>query len=95
MLRMIPNAKVNVVERCSGHGGSWGIKKRNFASAMKFAKGTIRKIDSTKPKHTCSECPLAAKHLSQGKFLSHSMKSMNNKTLHPIQLLSKAYGLES
>ena len=91
---MIPDTKVNVVERCSGHGGSWGVKKENFAGAMKFAKGTIRKINSAKAKHTCSECPLAAKHLSQGLIESGASNISKEKTLHPIQLFSKAYGLE-
>ena len=94
MLRMIPDTKVNVVERCSGHGGSWGVKKENFVGAMKFAKGTIRKINSAKAKHTCSECPLAAKHLSQGLIESNASNFNKEKTLHPIQLFSKAYGLE-
>ena len=95
MLRLIPNANVNVIERCSGHGGSWGVKKQNFENAMKFARGTIRKIKTNKPKYTCSECPLAAKHLSQGLKLNDNKNIMENKTLHPIQLLSKAYGLDN
>ena len=95
MLRLIPNSDVKVIERCSGHGGSWGVKKENFEKAMKFAKGTIRKINTTNPKYTCSECPLAAKHLSQGIENMNTKSAIENKTLHPIQLLSKAYGLEN
>ncbi len=34
ILKLIPEAKVNVVERCSGHGGSWGIMKENFAIGL-------------------------------------------------------------
>ena len=30
MLRLIPDTEINVIERCSGHGGSWGIMKENF-----------------------------------------------------------------
>ncbi len=25
MLRLLPEAKVAVIERCSGHGGAWGV----------------------------------------------------------------------
>ncbi len=35
MLREIPDAKVAVIERCSGHGGSWGVMKGNFETALK------------------------------------------------------------
>ena len=28
LLKLIPNIKLDVIERCSGHGGSWGIKKK-------------------------------------------------------------------
>ena len=95
MLRLIPHSDVKVIERCSGHGGSWGLKKENFEKAMKFAKGTIRKIKTTNPKYTCSECPLAAKHLSQGLENTNAKNVLENKALHPIQLLSRAYGLEN
>ena len=38
LLRMIPNIKLDVIERCSGHGGSWGVKKDNFDMAIKVGK---------------------------------------------------------
>jgi glycerol-3-phosphate dehydrogenase subunit C len=30
MLRLIPEAKVTPIERCSGHGGAWGVMQGNF-----------------------------------------------------------------
>ena len=92
MLRAIPDAKVTVVDRCSGHGGSWGIKKENFGIATKFAKKTIKKLVDAKPSHVCSECPLAGKHLVQGmKTLGGDTPKIEQST-HPIQVLAKAYG---
>ena len=38
MMRLIPDADVSIIERCSGHGGSWGIKKENFETAIKVGK---------------------------------------------------------
>ena len=40
---MIPNLKLDVIERCSGHGGSWGVKKNNFQMALKVGKPVSRK----------------------------------------------------
>ncbi|MFP4004762.1 MAG: (Fe-S)-binding protein, partial [Alphaproteobacteria bacterium] len=30
MLRLIPEMQVKPIERCSGHGGTWGVMKENF-----------------------------------------------------------------
>jgi len=48
MLRLIPETDVTVVERCSGHGGSWGIKKGNFEIATKFARQTVKRAADAK-----------------------------------------------
>jgi glycerol-3-phosphate dehydrogenase subunit C len=92
MLRVIPNAKVTVVDRCSGHGGSWGIKRENFAIATKFSGPTVRKIADAKPTHVCSECPLAGKHIMQGLEGLEDGAVKNVQSVHPIQLVAKAYG---
>jgi glycerol-3-phosphate dehydrogenase subunit C len=94
MLRLIPETDVSVVERCSGHGGSWGIKKENFEVATKFARQTVRKASSAKKSYLASECPLAGKHIAQG-FENLDEPGKNSvEALHPIQLLAKAYGLD-
>lgn len=96
MLRVIPDVKVTVVERCSGHGGSWGVKKENFSVATKFAKQTAKKMAASKPTHVCSECPLAGKHIVQGLESQDGDSDQNPNTIeqstHPIQILAKAYG---
>ena len=38
MLRSCPTAEIKVIERCSGHGGSWGVMKENFEVALKVGK---------------------------------------------------------
>jgi glycerol-3-phosphate dehydrogenase subunit C len=37
MLRNVPGLTVNVVEKCSGHGGSWGCKSKTHQTALKVA----------------------------------------------------------
>ena len=43
-LQMIPGTEVNVVERCSGHSGTWGVKKEFHAMAMKIGKPVFRNM---------------------------------------------------
>ena len=42
MMRLIPAADLTVIERCSGHGGSWGIMKGNFETALKVGRPVAR-----------------------------------------------------
>ena len=41
MLRLIPKAQINAIGRCSGHGGSWGVMKENFDTALKVGQPAI------------------------------------------------------
>ena len=91
MLRLIPDTDVAVVERCSGHGGSWGVKKGNFQVATKFARTTVRRAAETGKAYLASECPLAGKHIAQG--FETVEGAAKKESLHPIQILAKAYGL--
>jgi len=91
MLRLIPAADVAVIERCSGHGGSWGVKTGNFEVATKFARQTVRKAAEANKTYLASECPLAGKHLAQG--LAADTPAKTTAPLHPIEIFAKAYGL--
>jgi glycerol-3-phosphate dehydrogenase subunit C len=91
MLRLLPQAELDVVERCSGHGGSWGVKKENFAVAMKVGRPAARQAAKDGKAYLASECPLAALHLQQGVA---ALEAKPMETLHPIELMAKAYGLE-
>jgi len=93
MLRLIPQADVSVIERCSGHGGSWGVKKENFAIATKFARQTVKRAADAKKSYLASECPLAGKHIAQGFETLGDDAPKDVTPLHPIQILAKAYGL--
>ena len=42
MLRLNPRADLMVIERCSGHGGSWGVRKDNFEWRSKIGKPVAR-----------------------------------------------------
>ncbi|MEH6474569.1 MAG: heterodisulfide reductase-related iron-sulfur binding cluster [Sneathiella sp.] len=94
MLRLIPKTRVAIVERCSGHGGSWGIMKDNFDTALKVGKTAAKNALKSGASHITSECPLAAEHLMQGIELQDAEAAKGKTTSHPIELLAKAYGFE-
>ena len=96
MLRLIPDVKVDVVDRCSGHGGSWGIMNANFETAIKIGRPAARKALETNAKYIVSECPLAREHIIQGieKIGDPSKVSITEVAQHPIQILAQAYGIK-
>jgi glycerol-3-phosphate dehydrogenase subunit C len=92
MLRLIPDSTVGVIERCSGHGGSWGVMKENFEVAMKVGKPVAKQaVDGAKP-FVASECPLAAEHILQGMERIDPSKTPV-RSWHPIEIFARAYGL--
>ena len=93
MLRLIPDLELNVIERCSGHGGSWGIMKENFEVALKVGKPVARKAGDANSKYVLSECPLARDHIVQG--IEKLDKPVDNidTMQHPVELFARAFGV--
>tara|TARA_Y100000294_G_scaffold43582_1_gene39973 strand:+ start:8719 stop:10062 length:1344 start_codon:yes stop_codon:yes gene_type:complete len=95
MLRLVPDTEISVIERCSGHGGSWGVMKDNFEVGLKVGKPVARDVAKRNPGHVVSECPLARDHILQGvERLDEDFVTANvSAAQHPIELIAKAYGL--
>jgi len=94
MLELIPDTKVEVVERCAGHGGTFGVLKGTHEIAMKVGKNAMRSALRSGNQHLVSECPLAARHLVQGmKKLAENGQSAPVVAEHPIEIMAKAYGI--
>jgi glycerol-3-phosphate dehydrogenase subunit C len=93
MLRLLPEADVAVIERCSGHGGSWGVLKENFDVALKIGKPVARQAAKNAKAFIASECPLAATHILQGMERLEGEAKPPAEAFHPIELFARAYGL--
>ena len=96
MLRLLPDTEVQVIERCSGHGGAWGIKKGNFDTALKIGRPVARQALESAKRHVVSECPLAGLHILQGMERLAGDDGATNipeTAPHPIQIIAQAYGL--
>jgi glycerol-3-phosphate dehydrogenase subunit C len=95
LLRLIPDTKIAVIERCSGHGGSWGVKKEWFEIALKVGKPVARQAAKNNHPHVVSECPLAGEHIVQGmEKLNDPDAQVPAHAKHPVELFARAYGLE-
>jgi glycerol-3-phosphate dehydrogenase subunit C len=75
MLKLIPETTVHTIERCSGHGGSWGLMNDHFDQAQKISTPVRQAIAKQKSTHVASTCPLAAKHLFQMDEKNHASSS--------------------
>jgi glycerol-3-phosphate dehydrogenase subunit C len=88
-LEMVPGTEVNTIERCSGHSGTWGVKKEFHATALKIGKPVFRQVAEFQPDWFSSDCQLAGHHIEQG--LGENKGKA--KLAHPLTLFRKAYGL--
>jgi Fe-S oxidoreductase len=89
-LKLVPGTEVNVVERCSGHSGTWGVKKEFHATAMKIGKPVFKAMANNTPDYISSDCQLAGHHIEQGMEENGLAKA---EMAHPLTLIAKAYGL--
>ncbi len=88
MLKLIPNVKIDIVERCAGHGGTFGVMKESHKTAVKVGKITASTVKRKKNKYMASDCPLAGKHIKQ---LAEDTNIVSEEALHPIELIAKSY----
>lgn len=94
LLKMIPDTQTTVIERCSGHGGSWGVMKEYFETGMKVGSPVFRDAAKVDSAYVVSECPLARDQILQGlERKDKTIEGPGAALRHPVQLLARAYGL--
>lgn len=95
MFKMLPDTSVHTIERCSGHAGTFGVKKAFHQQAMKIGKPVFKQMAAHKdgglPDYISSDCPLGGHHIAQG-FEVNGLGAPELQ--HPISLMAKAYGLK-
>lgn len=83
-------AQVEVIEKCSGHDGTWSAKSEFFPLSLTIAAKAVRAIEKEPADVVASDCPLAGLQLDQAGASAHVG---GKATLHPIQIVRDAYGL--
>ena len=87
VLRLVPDTTVEAIERCSGHNGTYGVKKEFRAASMKIGRPVI---------DACPECRRRALHqrLPHGRRADRRAASRAaREPEHPLSLLRLAYGI--
>ncbi|MDH3221821.1 MAG: heterodisulfide reductase-related iron-sulfur binding cluster [Gammaproteobacteria bacterium] len=86
ILALIPDTEIDAIERCSGHDGTYAIKKEFHEVSMKIVKPVVSRVQKNEPDAYASDCPMAGQHISAG-------LADGSHTQHPISLLRQAYGI--
>ncbi|MEE4163311.1 MAG: heterodisulfide reductase-related iron-sulfur binding cluster [Woeseiaceae bacterium] len=83
-LELVPDTSVDAIERCSGHDGTYAVKKEYYEISKKIARPVVSRIKRDEPQHVVSDCPMASEQICQ---------DIEHAAGHPMSLMRKAYGL--
>jgi Fe-S oxidoreductase len=86
LLQLVPDTVVEAIERCSGHDGTYAVKKEFHDVSMKICKPVVSRVEKAAAAHYCSDCPMAGHQIENG---------LNEPRVpeHPLKLLRQAYGI--
>ncbi len=87
VLRLVPDTTVEVIERCSGHDGSYAVKSEFREASMKIAAPVIAKVAASNADYYSSDCPMAGHQIKSG------LPDSRGQPTPPLQLLRIAYGI--
>ena len=87
VLQLIPGTDIEPIERCSGHDGTYGVKKEFRETSMKIGRPVFSKVKNAAPDYYASDCPMAGHQIESG------LGADPRPPTHPLRLLRIAYGL--
>jgi Fe-S oxidoreductase len=85
-LALVPDTTVEIIERCSGHDGTYAVKEEFHAASMKIVRPVANRVKQADADHFGSDCPMAGAHIA------HALGE-DGRQEHPLTLLRIAYGL--
>jgi Fe-S oxidoreductase len=86
ILAMVPDTTIEVIERCSGHDGTYAVKSEFHDISMKICRPVVNKIKNAEIDHYISDCPMAGDQIENGLKNDTHAES-------PFTLLRQAYGI--
>lgn len=86
ILALVPGTEVHLIERCSGHDGTYGVRAGTWERSQKIARPVISRVAKLEADYLVSDCPMAATQIADGLELKHG-------ETNPLSLLRKAYGI--
>ncbi len=85
-LQLVPDTEVDAIERCSGHDGTYAVKKEFHQTAVKIGRPVANRVKQAGADHFTSDCVMAGHHVAH-------IAGDDTRSEHPISLLRKAYGI--
>ena len=85
-LQLVPGTEVDLIERCSGHDGTYAVKKEYHEMSMKIGRPVVNKVKQFAPDHYCADCAMAGEQIANG-------LGDGSAPEHPLTLLRIAYGI--
>ncbi|MFL6649006.1 MAG: heterodisulfide reductase-related iron-sulfur binding cluster [Sulfurifustaceae bacterium] len=86
VLALVPDTQVDVIERCSGHDGTYAVKSESHEASMKICRPVVSRVQAAEAAHYASDCPMAGHQIENG-------LRDGRKPEHPLSLLRQAYGI--
>ncbi len=86
LLQLVPDTEVTPIERCSGHDGTYAVKKEFHETSMKICRPVVNNVKKSGAEHYSSDCPMAGHQIENGLDDGRAPE-------HPLTLLRMAYGL--
>jgi len=86
-LKLVPDTTIEVIERCSGHNGTYAVKREYHETSAKIGRPVVQRVETAKPDHYSSDCPMA------GDQIAHGLADKGKGPEHPLSLLRHAYGI--
>ena len=88
VLMLVPETQVEPIERCSGHNGTYGVKREYRDVSMKIGRPVVRRVADSGADFYSSDCPMAGHQIESG-----LESSARTEPTHPLKLLRMAYGI--
>lgn len=93
-LQLVPDTEIDTIERCSGHDGTYAVKREYHEASMKIGRPVFNRVKRAEADHYASDCPMAGDQIHNG--LEQAGKDGSGDVAgpkHPMKLLRMAYDL--
>ncbi|ROR29728.1 heterodisulfide reductase-related iron-sulfur binding cluster [Inmirania thermothiophila] len=86
VLALVPGTEIEVIERCSGHDGTYAVKREYHETSMRIGRPVFERVRRARAEHYASDCPMAGRQIGSG-------LGDGSSPVHPMTLLRRAYGI--
>ena len=86
LLALVPGTRLTTIERCSGHDGTYAVKREFHDVSMKIGRPVAQRVGAEPAARLTSDCPMAGSQIASG-------LADGREPRHPLSLLRQAYGI--